>query len=110
MQHFNIIHPLQESWVRSMYFSYCLTICTSIFVVVFLIRLHVLISHHVITKAHVRSQASPCGIYGAQSATGTEFSPSTLVFPCHYNDSNALALLNKTVPSLSVVYINIITL
>ena len=87
-----------------MYFSYCLTNCTSIFVVVFLVQLHALIPHHVITagspstdEANVLFEASLCEIHGGQSVTGLEFSPSTVVFPCHSHCTNASALLNETV-------------
>jgi hypothetical protein len=34
-------------------------------------------------EAQVQSQASPDGICGAQSGSGTGFSLSSLVFPCH---------------------------
>jgi hypothetical protein len=36
-------------------------------------------------EAGFRSQASTCDICGGQSRTGTDFSPSTLVFPCQYH-------------------------
>jgi hypothetical protein len=35
-------------------------------------------------------EASPCGIGGGQSGTGTCVPPSTYIFYCHYNPTNAL--------------------
>jgi hypothetical protein len=40
-------------------------------------------------EAHIRSQASPYGICGGQSVTGTHSSPSASVFPCRYYSINA---------------------
>jgi hypothetical protein len=35
-------------------------------------------------------RASPRGIYGGQSGTGSGFSPSSLGFPCQYNSTIAV--------------------
>jgi hypothetical protein len=42
------------------------------------------------TEEPVLSRASPCGISGGQSGTGTDFSPSTSVFPYQNNCAKAL--------------------
>jgi hypothetical protein len=47
------------------------------------------------TEARVQSRVSPCGICGGQSGSGTDFSPSTSVFPCQFN-STGVPLLEKT--------------
>jgi hypothetical protein len=38
----------------------------------------------------VRARVSPCGIFGGLSATKTDFSPSSLVFPCRYHFTGSL--------------------
>ena len=40
-------------------------------------------------EAWVPFRASPCGIYGGQSGTGTGFSPRTSVFPCQFQSTGA---------------------
>jgi hypothetical protein len=41
-------------------------------------------------EGQVQSQTNPHGIFGGLSGTGTDFSKSTFVFPCHYNSLVAL--------------------
>jgi hypothetical protein len=36
-------------------------------------------------KTGVRARVSPCGIFGEQSGTATDFSPSCLVFTSQYH-------------------------
>jgi len=47
-------------------------------------------------EAWVLFQASPRWIYGRQSGTGTNFSPSTSVFLRQYHSTNALCLFMDT--------------
>jgi hypothetical protein len=35
-------------------------------------------------EARVRARVNPCGVYGGKSGTRTDFSASSLVFPCQY--------------------------
>jgi len=44
-------------------------------------------------EANVHSQASLCGYCGGQGGTGTGFTLSTVVFPCHYDSINTPYLL-----------------
>jgi hypothetical protein len=40
-------------------------------------------------EARVRSRVSPCGICGGPNGNGTDFSPSTSVFPCQFHSTGA---------------------
>lgn len=40
-------------------------------------------------EVRVRSQAGPCDTYRGHRDTGTDFSPSTSVFPCQYYSTSA---------------------
>jgi hypothetical protein len=40
-------------------------------------------------EIRVRSRVGPCGICGGQSGIGTDFSPSTAVFPCQFHSTGA---------------------
>jgi hypothetical protein len=42
-----------------------------------------------IAKPRVCGRFSPCMMYGGQSGTGTDFSPSSSVFPCQYHSTVA---------------------
>jgi hypothetical protein len=41
-------------------------------------------------EARVSAPVNPCEICGGQSGTGTGFSPSSSVLPCHYRSAMAL--------------------
>lgn len=48
------------------------------------------VTHQAVTmEAQVQSQVRPCGIFGGQGGTGTDFSASTSVFPRHCHSTNA---------------------
>jgi hypothetical protein len=49
----------------------------------------------VTTEARVRTWVNICGFYGGQSGTGTVFSPSSLVFPCHHHSTIAVQLISS---------------
>ena len=67
-------------------------------------------------EVRVQSQANPCHICGAQSATSTGFSPSTSGFPCQYHSTIApypfihlpLTLYNVSLPVLQFSPVSII--
>jgi hypothetical protein len=41
-------------------------------------------------EARIRVRIVQCGICGGQSGAATDFSPSSLVFPCHYHSTVAV--------------------
>jgi hypothetical protein len=43
-------------------------------------------------EARFRAEVNPCVICDGQSGTGTDFSPSSSVFPCQYHSTVALNL------------------
>jgi hypothetical protein len=45
-------------------------------------------------EAQFRLWVNPCGIFGGQSGTGTNFSPSSSLFPCQYKTTVALQLIS----------------
>jgi hypothetical protein len=45
-------------------------------------------------ETRVRARVNPCGMRGRQSGTDTGLSPSSSVFPCPYNFTVALQLIN----------------
>jgi hypothetical protein len=50
----------------------------------------------VTAEARVRSQASPCEIYGGKGGNGTGFSLSTSVFQRQYNSTSATYIFSCT--------------
>jgi hypothetical protein len=48
------------------------------------------VSHRPLTA---EARVTSCGICGAQRGTGTDFSPSSSVFPCQYHSTVALHTL-----------------
>jgi hypothetical protein len=55
----------------------------------------------VTAESRARSRVSLCRIYGGQSGTGTDFSPSTSVFPCQFHTTGA-PLHEKTKKTLII--------
>lgn len=53
------------------------------------VLLKILNGYSVTLEAKVRNQSSPCGIFGGEGVTGTEFSPSISMFPCQCHSTNA---------------------
>ena len=54
--------------------------------------------HHSV-EAWVQLQASPCGKCSGWSGTGTGFSPSTVIFTCHYHSTSAPYSFSHTIQS-----------
>ena len=53
------------------------------------------VSHRPLTaETRARSRVSPCRICGGQSGNGTDFFPSTSVFPCQFHSTGAPLLGN----------------
>jgi hypothetical protein len=69
------------------------------FMIVFIAMAQVVSRQPLTAEARALSLASPYEICGRQSGTGTDFSPSTSVFPCQYHSASAPYLSSSTCSS-----------